>query len=73
MPKTVTTGDLSGLRFGRLEVMWPSTRVQYRRGYVCKCDCGTKLDVQQYQLLNGLMQSCGCQKREYFKGLDEKT
>ena len=52
------------MRFGFLTVESLST-VKNNRGelvWICKCDCGKKRRVKSYNLKNGLVQSCGCQK-----------
>ena len=54
--------NLTGKRFGKLEVLEESYR---KGGYVfwkCKCDCGNIINVKSVYLLNGDTQSCGCLK-----------
>ena len=31
---------------------------------LCKCDCGTEREVQEYNVINGYSKSCGCLKKE---------
>lgn len=59
--------DLSGRRFGRLEVLsrGENTKAQKARWH-CRCDCGKETLAIGASLLNGHTQSCGCFK-------DEKT
>lgn len=56
--------DLSGLRFGRLLVLyWHGTKAKKRRWF-CQCDCGTKTIVRATSLTCGVTRSCGCLRRE---------
>lgn len=53
------SGDLSGLMFGRLEVICqvPSKR---RKMWACVCSCGVKKIVREDHLKSGASKSCGC-------------
>lgn len=57
--------DLSGQRFGRLEVIRP-TDMRKNRFVVweCQCDCGNLVYVVGAQLSNGRTKSCGCLRKE---------
>lgn len=61
--------DMSGMRFGKLEVLGrvdleqPCTNGQ-RSGWLCRCDCGNEVVVIRKDLLSGKVQSCGCLLRE---------
>lgn len=53
--------DLSGKQFGRLTVLsrdWNSQTKRIR--YLCKCECGSIISVQENHLSEGKIQSCGC-------------
>ena len=54
--------DLSGKRFGRLEVIQDSgKRTKHRQIiWTCKCNCGTILEVSSGNLRSGNTLSCGC-------------
>lgn len=58
--------DLSGQRFGRLEVLYPIndgtdwTNIRY----MCKCDCGNYKDILGKCLRQGTTHSCGCLLQE---------
>jgi len=56
--------DISGLKFGRLEVVKLDHIVKYPNGtktyWLCKCDCGTLIAVRRDHLLSGATQSCNC-------------
>lgn len=61
--------DLSGKRFGRLTVTDTFIKVKrkpsgYRTRWLCKCDCGKELYIEQDHLTQGKTQSCGCYRRE---------
>lgn len=52
--------DLTGRRFGRLEVI---ERAENRKGRVmwkCVCDCGNTCVINAYHLTSGHSNSCGC-------------
>lgn len=54
--------DLSGKKFGKLTVLYledngPKSR---KIRWVCKCECGKEVVVQNYLLLSGNTKSCGC-------------
>jgi hypothetical protein len=65
-----------GQRFGRLVVIDPDLFAppapsQTARGIakgnrhpLCRCDCGTELQVKQFELRTGGTTSCGCRRRE---------
>ena len=56
--------DLTGQRFGRLEVIGkvekPSNRKYTAAYWLCKCDCGNKKVVASIDLRRGVTKSCGC-------------
>ena len=56
--------DLTGQRFGRLEVIGkvekPSNRKYTSAYWLCKCDCGNKKVVASNDLRRGVTKSCGC-------------
>jgi hypothetical protein len=54
--------DISGLRFGRLTVLYRVERSLWRT----RCDCGTETTVLGGNLSSGHTQSCGCWHRERF-------
>lgn len=59
--------DLRGGRFGRLEVLERKAIPKNGRNRVywkCLCECGGQVDVRTDSLTRGLVQSCGCLKRE---------
>jgi hypothetical protein len=67
---------LTGQRFGRLTVIDPERFAppapsqiarNVKRGNrmpLCRCDCGTELQVKQHSLRTGETNSCGCLNRE---------
>lgn len=52
--------DLTGRRFGDLEVLSCAGRRDGQRFWLCRCDCGKELEVRQSNLLSGHTKSCGC-------------
>lgn len=57
--------DLTGKRFGRLQVLWAAGRRERNRVYwTCQCDDGNVSFVRTAQLINGGTRSCGCLQRE---------
>lgn len=57
--------DRTGKRYGRLLALFPLE--ERKNGAIvwhCVCDCGREVDVRGTLLSNGLVQSCGCLKRE---------
>lgn len=55
--------DLSGQRFGRLDVVRCVSR-QRRSLWLCRCVCGNEITVPGYYLKSGDTSSCGCLRRE---------
>ena len=61
--------DLTGAQFGRLVVLTeaPAKRkpsgARVRR-WLCRCSCGTELEVRGESLMSGNTSSCGCLKAE---------
>ena len=52
--------DLSGQVFGKLTVIAEAPRRNNRTYWMCRCECGTELEVLAYSLKNGRAKSCGC-------------
>ncbi|MCD8365292.1 MAG: transcriptional regulator [Clostridiales bacterium] len=61
-----TIVDLTGRRFGRLTVLYPTDRRDEKRSvfWMCRCDCGNTVEVTESNLVYGTYRSCGCLKRE---------
>ena len=57
--------DLVGLRFGRLTVVRYLGSIPNEHGkYLCRCSCGTEVEVYSNNLRKGNTKSCGCLQRE---------
>lgn len=57
--------DLTDKRFNRLIVLKRIEGLRNKRVmYLCKCDCGSEIEVRADSLRNGHTQSCGCLQRE---------
>lgn len=52
--------DLTGQRFGMLEVLTESDRRGRDRMWLCKCDCGQETLAPTSALRSGNKKSCGC-------------
>lgn len=54
-----------GTRFNRLVVVcFSHIDKQRKANWLCRCDCGNTHTVTRTNLLRGLVQSCGCFRRE---------
>lgn len=52
--------DLTGQRFGKLEVLGPAGSRSGRTAWRCRCDCGEETVVLGLNLRSGNTKSCGC-------------
>lgn len=55
---------LTGKRFGRLTAIKDVGSQNWKRMWLCKCDCGGEKVVTCGNLNSGIIQSCGCLQRE---------
>ena len=60
--------DLTGQKFGRLEVLNYIEKTYWE----CKCDCGNIKNVRAWHLTSGSTVSCGCKRKE-FEDLTDKV
>lgn len=68
--RSIITRDLTGKKFGKLTAKRIADyKVSYSRNnvWVCKCECGNKINVITSRLLNGGTKSCGCTRIEILK------
>lgn len=56
--------DLTGKRFGKLEVLGRAENKGKRTIWRCRCDCGNEKDVGAWDLRSGSTKSCGCYRVE---------
>lgn len=57
--------DLTGQRFGRLEVLYRNGSTKNHQAiWHCKCDCGNEKDIIGNDLRSGKTTSCGCYRKE---------
>ena len=54
--------DVIGKRFGKLTILKYSFTKNYRKYYLCKCDCGNEKNIYIHSILRGSTRSCGCIK-----------
>lgn len=60
--------DLTGQRFGRLVVSkYSHSNKAGRAVWLCRCDCGSEIEVVGKALLSGNTSSCGCLRKEALK------
>ena len=59
--------DLTGKKFGKLEVIGVHDTGSRKTYYVCQCDCGNIKVVRADALISGATKSCGCIKKEQDK------
>ena len=59
--------DLTGKKFGKLEVIGVHDTGSRKTYYVCQCDCGNIKVVRADSLISGATKSCGCIKKEQDK------
>lgn len=50
-----------GERVGKLTVLWPALSAAKPQRWVCKCDCGARVELTDRTILGGKSQSCGCE------------
>lgn len=55
---------LKGKKFGRLTVLKILERIGHDRFILCRCECGSTLEVRKSCLKSGNTRSCGCLQRE---------
>lgn len=62
--------DIIGDKYGRLTVLeevepyWNPSRTYKTRKFLCKCECGNKLEIVMSSLRSGKTKSCGCYNRD---------
>lgn len=55
--------DMTGEKYGKLKVLQQSgVDSRGEKRWLCKCDCGNETFVGGYNLRNGSVKSCGCEK-----------
>jgi len=60
--------DLTGQRFGRLEVIHDAGRdKQNSANWKCCCECGNNIVVSSHSLRSGNTKSCGCLQKDIIK------
>lgn len=64
---------LEGRKFGRLTVIKYEYSKNYKRYWLCKCECGNEKYISTSKLTTGNTISCGCYQKENIKnGLNYK-
>ena len=59
--------DITGKKFNRLTVLYPTDRRDAKGSVIwkCRCDCGKEVDYSYNELLYTNLKSCGCRKEEH--------
>ena len=65
--------DMSGQRFGRLEVLHREGNLERQAAWVCRCDCGAIVRIRGSYLRRGINRSCGCFRRERAASLNYRA
>lgn len=66
--------DLTNNKIGKLTVMGLAQKTKNRSIlWKCKCDCGNEIIVRNVNLLEGLIQDCGCEKKKKIENGDRFT
>ena len=63
--------DLTGQKFGRLEVIKLDEEKTHPKHifWICECECGNIVSVKREYLTSGDTKSCGCLRREYARNI----
>jgi hypothetical protein len=60
--------DLSGQRFGKLIIISRAANDKYHhKRWLCRCDCGVIKEMNEFPIVSGRSQSCGCIHKNLFK------
>jgi hypothetical protein len=58
--------DITGKVYGKLKAICVS-KYENRVRWLCQCECGNKITVQQTNLSSGHVRSCGCSSQDFGK------
>ncbi len=69
--KNYISADITGQKFRRLTALHPTEKRTGKGNVIwhCRCDCGNEVDISYNDLMYTGMQSCGCQKKEHDRNL----
>ena len=61
--------DLTGQKFGRLEVLSEVAKRDKRGSviWLCQCECGNQKELSENSLVHGKARSCGCYAKQHRK------
>lgn len=60
IPSSMKNRDMTGMKFGRLEVIGLGLKSSRQHRWVCRCDCGFYTLTFGFSLRRGESRSCGC-------------
>lgn len=63
--------DLTNQKFGKLTALYP-IRINGKRKWHCKCDCGKEIDVITASLTSNNTKSCGCYRQQLMSEKNKK-
>lgn len=65
--------DIAGKKFNRLTAIYPLDERDNKGSVMwrCRCECGNEIDVSYNTLMYSHNQSCGCQKKEHDKMMQD--
>lgn len=61
--------NIARQRFGRIVALRVTPNKRPRPTWLCRCDCGNRLNVSGYNLRSGKTMSCGCLRRDNARNL----
>lgn len=66
--------DLTGQKFGKLEVLYKDTERKTNSGsyWICKCECGKIKSIKSSSLRRGEILSCGCLRNKKIAEMKKK-
>lgn len=72
---SINFNDITGNKYGRLTVvrfLKQEEREDFRRAWLCRCECGNLIQVNASKLKNGHTKSCGCIVKEHIGNVNRK-
>lgn len=67
IPLPKKANDITGMKLGRMEALYPAENENGRMKWAFRCDCGTEFVSDAHSFTKGTTKSCGCIRRETAK------